>query len=424
MSAGRIVVSYAGVHQAYQIAMAADEMGELKSFYCSLYDAPGKWGARLGDFIGAGLFEGRRVNGLDIDKAVEFPWPLLWKAARDRLYPRGRGRWLSVNSAFDSWVARQTRRSPSDIFVGTATSDLYSLRAAKRNGSTLVHDCPGLHPEFEFSLLSEAADRAGVRPPTRIRASRMEARKLDEYALADILLVYSDFHRKSFESAGVPPDRLFMSPLWVDRLLWFTDVPGRLEATPPDRPLKVLYAGSIDLRKGIPFLLKAIDECGKAVQLTIVGPRGPGAASVLGRERSNVDCLDAQSKSQLRKTYTAHDLLVLPSVGDSFGFVALEAMACGLPVIVTENCGAPVPEASWRIPAMEPMRLAARMMLYENDRALRIQHGRQAAAFAKQFGPEKYRQNIGGLFESILNGRHRLQPVLASTFESGRSPAA
>jgi hypothetical protein len=84
MSGGRIVVSYAGVHTAYQIALAAQEMGELKVFCCSLYDAHGKWGARLGDFVGAGLFEGRRIDGLNIDKVMEFPWPLVWKAARDR----------------------------------------------------------------------------------------------------------------------------------------------------------------------------------------------------------------------------------------------------------------------------------------------------------------------------------------------------
>jgi glycosyltransferase involved in cell wall biosynthesis len=388
-----------------------------------LYDAHGKWGARFGDFVGAGLFEGRRVDGLDIDKVMEFPWPLVWKAARDRLFPRGRGRWLSVNSAFDSWAARQIRRWPSDIFVGTATSDLYCLETAKRNGSTLVHDCPGLHPEFEFRLLSEAADRAGMRLATRIKRGGMQARKLHEYSLADILMIYSDFHRKGFESAGIPRDRLFMSPLWVDPFLWFRDAPERLEATPRDRPLKVLYVGSIDLRKGIPFLLKAIDECGNAVQLTIVGPRNPDAASVLGRERHNVQCLNAQPKSQLRKIYAAHDLLVLPSVGDSFGFVALEAMACSLPVIVTENCGAPVPEASWRIPAMDPTRLAARIMQYADDRAWIVQHGRQASAFATQFGPEKYRHNIRILFDGILNRRNGLEPANASAPEPSGSPA-
>ena len=51
-NAGRIVVSYAGVHQAYQLALAAQEMGELKAFYCSLYDAPKKWGGMIAGLVG------------------------------------------------------------------------------------------------------------------------------------------------------------------------------------------------------------------------------------------------------------------------------------------------------------------------------------------------------------------------------------
>src|SRR5580692_5469345 len=93
---GRIVVSYAGVHQAYQLALAAQETGELKAFYCSLYDAPKKWGGLFADVVGHDLFASRRVAGLDIDKIIEFPWPLLWKVTRDRFNSHGKDNWLSL----------------------------------------------------------------------------------------------------------------------------------------------------------------------------------------------------------------------------------------------------------------------------------------------------------------------------------------
>jgi hypothetical protein len=44
VNSGRIVVAYAGVHQAYQLALAADEIGELMTFYCALY-GPRLWSA-------------------------------------------------------------------------------------------------------------------------------------------------------------------------------------------------------------------------------------------------------------------------------------------------------------------------------------------------------------------------------------------
>jgi glycosyltransferase involved in cell wall biosynthesis len=414
MNSGRVTISYAGVHQAFQLALAAQEMGELKDFYCTLYDAPKKWGALFGGYVGEGSFNGRRVEGLDLDKITEFPWPLVWKATRDRFYGRGKDKWLSVNNSFDWWVSRKIEKSPPKIFVGTATSDLRCLEVAKRNGSTLVHDCPGLHPLVQAQIMGEAADRAGIKLRTgireRVRNARtslrgMTARKLLEYSLADILLVYSDFHRKSFEDAGIAKGRLFLAPLWVDTGQWYREIPRSSERT-QKAPLKLLFVGSIELRKGIPFLLRAVAACGNAVQLTVVGPGGSQTESRLSLEQKNVKYLSPQPSSKLRKIYESHDVFVLPSVADPFPRVVLEAMACGLPVIETQNCGTPVPNSSWKVPAMDSESLAKRIMHYVDDRNLVVDHGNEAAAFAAQFGPEKYRQNIQGLFKELLRVRN------------------
>jgi len=100
------------------------------------------------------------------------------------------------------------------------------------------------------------------------------------------------------------------------------------------------------LRKRIPFLLDAVAQCGAAVELTIIGTPPLRTDPSLVAQSQNVSYLSPQSKTQLRNTYQIHDVPVLPSVCDSFGFVALEAMACGLPVIITEKCGAPEPGSS------------------------------------------------------------------------------
>jgi glycosyltransferase involved in cell wall biosynthesis len=411
VNAGRIVVAYGGVHCAYQQALAAQEIGELQAFYCALYDAPKKWGGLLARFVGHDRLASRRIAGLDTDKVIEYPWSLIRKAIRDRIYRRGRNNWEFVFGDFDSWVAKKIKWTAPDIFVGGAWSDLLSLGVAKRNGSTLLHDCPGLHPLFQAKILREAAERAGIRPRTEsMNLGGIEKRKLLEYSLADVLILYSDFHRKSFEDSGYPRERLFVSPLWVDPDLWYREVLANPEKASSKTSLKLLFVGSVDLRKGIPFLLKAVDLCGSAVQLTIVGTRTASAAT-FGSERNNVKYFPPQTKSQLRRTYASHEVLVLPSVGEPFGFVALEAMACGLPVILTQNCGAPVPNDDWRIPAMDPWRLAERIMQYAENRALISEHGHEAMAFAKQFGPESYRRRMRDLFSGILEGRSSGQPL-------------
>ena len=112
----------------------------------------------------------------------------------------------------------------------------------------------------------------------------MGQRKIDEYALADTLLVYSDFHKKSFEEAGHSGKRFFVSPLWVDKSMWYREAPKRDDKA-PNHPLKLLFVGAISLRKGIPFLLKAVATCGNAVQLTIVGSRQSQTALLLAPQR-------------------------------------------------------------------------------------------------------------------------------------------
>ncbi len=54
---------------------------------------------------------------------------------------------------------------------------------------------------------------------------------------------------------------------------------------------------------------------------------------------------------------------------------------------------------------MDSESLAKRIMEYVDDRTLLADHGKKAIAFATQFGPERYRQNIRGLFKNILDHR-------------------
>lgn len=399
----QIVVSYVGVHQAYQLALAAHEMNELQTFYCSIYDAPGFWGHRFADFVGKGYFEDRSADGLGLDKVVEFPWPLIYKAMRDKFYRRGEGDWLNVNNFFDLYVAKQLQRSQPSIFVGTSTSDLHSLLVAKQNGATLVHDCPSVHPFFESKLLKEAADLAGMKIHKSTSPGRMEIRKLREYDLANFLLVYSGFHSNSFKNQGFRPEQIFEIPLWVDPVFWYRDVVDYPGCMKPIKPLKLLFVGSISLRKGIPFLLDAVAKCGVAVELTIVGTPPLSAHPQLVSKKNNITYLLPQSKTQLRNIYQMHDVFVLPSVCDSFGFVALEAMACGLPVIMTENCGAPAPNYSWKVQAMNSRHLVERILYYADERSRIPEDGKIAMAFAATYTPQHYRHNVRRLFKNILN---------------------
>ena len=394
----KVTVAYSGIHQAFQLALAAEEAGVLAAFHCSIFDAPGKWGGTVAQIFGRDALANRRVDGVPLEKVVEYPWPLL----RHRLWATCRTQTaldvLAAHDAFDRHVAAALDRSPTPVFVGTETCALRAFEVCARHGLTRLLDAPQLHPRFLTAVLDEAADRAKLPNRRPVDTPGMAARKEQEYAAADLLLIYSEVHRRSFLAAGFAPERLFECPLWVDPEMWFPDS----ESHRPRRgPLRVLFVGGINLRKGVPFLLEAARELGETIELTLVGAVAGEMEPALKAFRGPLRLLGPQTRMALREIYTQHDVLVLPSIADSFGFVGLEAMACGLPVVVTENCGVPVPHPDWRVPAMEAPALVDRLAHYIRHREALAADRDIALRFAAEFTPQRYRRAIGGLFHSL-----------------------
>lgn len=395
-----VTVAYSGVHQAFQLALAAQEAGMLQEFLCSLYDAPGKWGWLSAGCLGRARMASRSLLGLDSTRTVEHPWPLLRKVLQDKLMPTCTVGWLSVNDAFDRWAARRFKSRPSRVFVGTETCAMHGFEAARTAGVITVLDCPQLHPALLAEVMAEAGERARLPGVVEHEELQMAKRKRREYELADWRLVYSGMHRRSFELAGFDPTRQVEIPLWVDPRLWF---PEREKRGRPAK-LSVLFVGSITLRKGIPFLLEAFDLGGGAWDLTLVGHVDSALRERFAPYEGRVRLLPPQPKAQLRCLYAEHDLFVLPSVADSFGFVALEAMACGTPVLVSENCGAPVPDPSWRVRAMDAQDLAEKIMAYVLQPERVLEQGARGREFAAQFTPERYREQAGAFFKRLMAG--------------------
>ncbi|MCF7785948.1 MAG: glycosyltransferase family 4 protein [Prosthecobacter sp.] len=221
----------------------------------------------------------------------------------------------------------------------------------------------------------------------------MKERKLQEYELADRLMVYSEFHRQSFVRQGVAPERLFQNPLWVDTEFWRPAASAKRSVN-STCTLNLLFAGELSIRKGLPFLFQALELLDAPVRLTLVG-RPTDEVLVPSRiGRAEIISLGPLTKRRLRELYTEQDLLVLPSIADSFGFVALEAMACGLPVLLSENCGVPVPEPGWRVPALDSRAIATRIQHYLDKPERILNDASSCYAFALQFSPERFRDRM------------------------------
>ncbi len=174
----------------------------------------------------------------------------------------------------------------------------------------------------------------------------------------------------------------------------------------PEHELVLLFVANDFRRKNLNLVLKALAALGHpGVRLWVAGSdeSGPYAqtAAALGL-RSQVAFLGGQKEMEI--VYGAADALVLPSRYDAFANVCLEAMACGLPVITSQNNGAAelikAGENGFVLSAADPEELAAWIReLLTPDR--RRQMGENGAQLAREFGPERHLSSILSLYQKM-----------------------
>ncbi len=96
-----------------------------------------------------------------------------------------------------------------------------------------------------------------------------------------------------------------------------------------------VWAGQVGYRKGLDVALAAVAEARRdlpGLRLTVVGV-SPGKAA------DGVDWLGVIPQARMAEVYGRADLLLFPTRWESFGLVVIEAMAAGLPVIVSDAIG-------------------------------------------------------------------------------------
>jgi glycosyltransferase involved in cell wall biosynthesis len=231
------------------------------------------------------------------------------------------------------------------ILLSYSYTALEPFRYAKARGwkTVLVQIDPG--PEEEKIVAGEIARVPDLAGEWRPAPAEYWACWREECKLADRIVVNSEWSREGLVRGGVPAEKLSVIPLAYEE-------PGvrrrlaepRLQRNYPDhftaeRPLRVLFLGLINLRKGVARLLEAArmlrDE---PVEFWLVGPVEIANASTVA-QAGRVKWFGPATRKQAAEFYRHADVFLLPTLSDGFAITQLEAQAHGLPIIVSKNCG-------------------------------------------------------------------------------------
>ncbi len=179
-----------------------------------------------------------------------------------------------------------------------------------------------------------------------------------------------------------------------------------------------IYVGRLWWGKGISYLLDAFDtvqrQSAEPVSLLLVGD-GPEEAVLRQRcvalSLRNVVFAGFQQKPDLPRYYAMADVFVFPTLGDPYGLVIDEAMACGLPVISTSAAGeirdrVEDGDNGYIVPPEESNALAARMLELAHDAALRERMGHRSTEKIADHTPERWAKDFEQIVFSILGNKN------------------
>jgi glycosyltransferase involved in cell wall biosynthesis len=235
-----------------------------------------------------------------------------------------------LSLVFDNEAAR--RLPPADHLIAFNGTALLQFRAAKRahwESVSLVSATAHLS-----HLLRRHAQAYRQYPLERSWATRILRRNLSEYAQADRIYVSSSYTRESFIEAGISEDVLSTFPLTPDPRYTPSGAPNATDT------FDIVYVGGLTVDKGVPLLIDAVRRLGYPdIRLVLVGGwKTRGMRRFIGEACARDSRISVCASDPLPRL-RASRLYVHPAYSDGFSYAAAEALACGLPVVVSEDTG-------------------------------------------------------------------------------------
>jgi glycosyltransferase involved in cell wall biosynthesis len=320
-------------------------------------------------------------------------YPTLQQYVFDRLAGRSRKsvalthRLKIGGHALARQAIKQGFRGANALYVHPCVST-DAVIEAKRRGLFVVLEAIS-HPYNKLVEAEEYKRHGEPLPYGEAEISGNIALFKEEAMEADLMLAASPFVRDGLIELGIAPSAISTVPYGLERNFFE-------EKSKPQQG-RVLYVGNVGYLKGVHYLAEAarlLSHRGFRGEVRVVGSYD---RRLIGKsEFAGPTYAGAMARDEVKKEFLTADVFVFPTLSDGFGIVLLEAMAAGLPVISTGNCGAVVRngENGFVVSTRNGREIADRIEQITADRNLRERLSRGAIATAATFSLTQYKERL------------------------------
>ncbi len=249
-----------------------------------------------------------------------------WRLGGERLAMRLQ---FTINNIFAKSAAKHLGQC--NVLHAWSGSAEPSLVKARSNGVATILERSSAHMSEQCRILRSEHKKLGIKWVETPR--KTVERELREYILADKIAVPSLFVERSFMREGDFSGKLYRNGFGVNLSNF---CPGQK----PDDVFRVIYAGAMSVRKGIHYLVKAFQSANiPNSELLLVGGGTPHTSALLGKSDPRIKWIGHRPQKELAEHYRSGSVFVMPSIEEGQAMVQFQALACGLPLICTENTG-------------------------------------------------------------------------------------
>lgn len=336
---------HTGTQHSWQTALAFQETGQLAWYATSIFYDPEKWPYRIERFLPPGISQRlhremvRRYTPLLDPALVRIVSHGEWLRSLVRRYKLDRLDHLFARANV-RLAAQATIRllvdEPVDALWCYNSQAEYVFSSSRANGLLKILDQTIGHPvAMDAALLPLAvANWSGTNyrrfSPKWVRIQNHEV------ALADQVMVGSAFCGDTMIANGCAPDKLTVLPYGYDDALAGA---VRVRAVPAERPLKFIFVGTVEARKGAHLVIEAFRRIPPSVaEVTLVGRMVLPERAVRDLP-VNIRHVPHVPRSAVGQYLASADCFIFPSFFEGSALVLYEALGAGLGIIQTKSAG-------------------------------------------------------------------------------------